>query len=294
MQPVRRSGYTIVELLVVLGIIGILLGLLIPAVAVVRDRALRAGCANNLRQIGLASHAYQSSFGCFPPLSRPSAEGPKSGLLGWQVLILPQLEQEAHYRTAMEASASEPDVFKNPPHTGSTAIVPTYVCSADARLLAPIRISQGFLSALTSYVGIAGAPGHTGIFDGDGTKLSEILDGLGNTIMVSERPPPQDASAGPWYFGFAGMGGNGPNITMALSEPQAHPFLDPGGCRPGGFPLGPGRLDNPCDRFHLWSLHKGGANFLFCDGAVRFLPYSAHSMMEALASRAGHEIVELP
>jgi prepilin-type processing-associated H-X9-DG protein len=294
MQPVRRSGHTIVELLVVLGIIGGLLGLLIPAVAVVRDRALRAGCANNLRQIGLAMEAYHTSFGHFPAHAINTDKGAQKGQLGWQVIILPQLEQEPLYRTAMEAGSAEPDVFKNPPHTGITAIVPTYVCSSDGRLLSPMKNAEGFLSAFTSYIGIFGSPGQTGAFGGEGTKAAEILDGLGNTIMVSERPPPKDGSAGPWYFGFAGFSGSGPNVGMALSEPQAHPFLDPGGCRPGGFPLGPGSLDNPCDRFHLWSLHKGGANFLFCDGTVRFLPYSAHSLMEALASRAGQEIVELP
>ncbi len=58
--------------------------------------------------------------------------------------------------------------------------------------------------------------------------------------------------------------------------------------------FGPGRLDNPCDRLHLWSLHPGGANFLFADGSVRFLPYSARNVLDALASIQGGEVVEVP
>ena len=58
--------------------------------------------------------------------------------------------------------------------------------------------------------------------------------------------------------------------------------------------LGPGRLDNPCDRYHFWSLHPGGGNWLFADGSVRFLSYSADPIMPALATRAGGEVVPLP
>jgi prepilin-type processing-associated H-X9-DG protein len=65
-------------------------------------------------------------------------------------------------------------------------------------------------------------------------------------------------------------------------------------CLPGPYAFASGDLNNQCDMFHFWSLHPGGANFLFADGTVRFLHYSAAPIMPALASRAGGEVVNVP
>jgi prepilin-type processing-associated H-X9-DG protein len=73
---------------------------------------------------------------------------------------------------------------------------------------------------------------------------------------------------------------------------QAYP--DAVDCGPGPFSFHAGELAEECDQFHFWSLHRGGANFLFVDGTVQFLAYSADAVLPGLATRAGGEVVELP
>jgi len=87
MKPFSRRGFTLIELLVVIAIIAVLIALLLPAVQSAREAARRAKCLNNLKQVGLAMHNYESSHGSFPP-------GCKSSNFGtWLVFTLPYLEQ---------------------------------------------------------------------------------------------------------------------------------------------------------------------------------------------------------
>jgi prepilin-type N-terminal cleavage/methylation domain-containing protein len=88
-----RPGFTLIELLVVIAVIGVLIGLLLPAVQAAREAASRTKCANNLKQIGLAVRLYENSHECLPPSRRTIAESPT-----WAWLILPYLEQENLYR----------------------------------------------------------------------------------------------------------------------------------------------------------------------------------------------------
>jgi prepilin-type processing-associated H-X9-DG protein len=65
-------------------------------------------------------------------------------------------------------------------------------------------------------------------------------------------------------------------------------------CPSNGYRFVPGRPGSQCDVYHFWSLHPGGANWLFADGSVRFLRYDADSVLPALATRAGGETASLP
>jgi len=85
----RARGFTLVELLVVIAIIGVLVALLLPAVQAAREAARRTQCANNLKQIGLATHNFEDTFKALPPLRIAGAEGWAT----YWVLIMPYMEQ---------------------------------------------------------------------------------------------------------------------------------------------------------------------------------------------------------
>lgn len=296
-----RAGFTLVELLVAIGIIGVLTGLALPAVQQVREAAARTQCQNNLKQIGLALHHYHDAHGRFPPQPTENGALDPNALLSWMALILPQIEQDALYRVSDRACRVDRNTMNNPPHVGFATVIGTFLCPKDGRTT-PLTDRWGTTAAFTTYLGVSGtAPigdrgpqaGMLGV--GEGVTLSQVTDGTSSTVMVGERPPPDSLQGGWWYpYLLANtVGLRGPNNFYWFGNFQLWLRDDECGQARHGY-FGPGRLDNPCDRYHWWSLHPGGGNWLFADGSVRFLSYLADPIMPALATRAGGEPVALP
>jgi prepilin-type N-terminal cleavage/methylation domain-containing protein/prepilin-type processing-associated H-X9-DG protein len=331
LNPPRRCGFTLLELLVVLAIIGVLVALLLPAVQQVRSAAARIQCANNLRQIGLGLHHYHDNYGSFPPArdncwgSNAPPAGPvqKYWRISWMGRILPYIEQ-GNLWASTEAAANDSTVPapwpryepydgwpSNYRYNAIDTVVPLYACPADGRTSQVQLVTGGFNvppfpMALTSYLGVSGT--NHRLKDGlfypvqnltgqcpPGVPIADITDGTSQTLMVGERPPPQNMNSGWWFCGDGVTGDGETDVVLGVREMLDDPAaVSPAQCPSGPYHFTPGRIDNICDMLHFWSLHSGGANFLFADGSVHFVSYSTDGILPGLATRAGGEVVEWP
>src|SRR4051812_6508501 len=153
-SPSRRA-FTLIELLVVIAIIAVLIGLLLPAVQKVRAAAARMQCANNLKQIGLAMHNHESTYGYFPTSGAESAAFGMTGVgfetMGWAYQLLPYVEQDNLHKIG---ETSGP--YNWNPTLGKAMVevpVKTYLCPARGG-----RTSQampwGSVYAMSDYAGV--------------------------------------------------------------------------------------------------------------------------------------------
>jgi len=291
-----KPAFTLVELLVVIGILATLIGLLLPAVQRIREAAARLKCQNNLRQLGLALHHYHDARSALPPGITSIRPGEPFPRMSWTARLLPYVEQDGMWRQAEQAYRLDLVPSHNPPHTGFATPMAVYSCPLDPRMSEAQPTHQGRVAALTSYVGNLGLDyrGTEGVLFRDSrVQLTDIRDGTSHTIAVGERPPSADAWYGWWYAGFGQFGTGSLDMLIGAREINAggiHLYM----CPPGPHRFAPGSLDDQCSTLHYWSLHTGGGNFLFADGSVRFLRYSADQVLPALATRNGGEVVGVP
>lgn len=291
-----HRGMTLIELIVVIAIIAVLIALLLPAVQRVRDSANRTRCTNNLHQIGLALHNYADVNQYLPPGVSYRDEADPFPFMSWSTRLLPFVEQEAQWKLAVQAFAQNKWFEDNPPHVGFATAMNIYACPADPRTL-NVGMARGKLRVgLTSYLGVSGSNQFrkNGIlYLNSSIRLTDIKDGSSNTLLVGERPPSADETLGWWYAGWGQSKDGSGDTVLSVRERNVSNYGF--GCPVGPYLFGPGRVQNQCDAFHFWSLHiGGGANFLFADGGVHFVPYAAAPIMPALATRAGGEAVDLP
>jgi prepilin-type N-terminal cleavage/methylation domain-containing protein/prepilin-type processing-associated H-X9-DG protein len=294
-----HKGYTLIELLVVIAIIAILIGLLLPAVQKIRAAADRIRCANNLKQVGLAAHAYHADHDAFPA-ALALGSGVRQPYLSWLARLLPYLEQDAMWRATEEDFVRYPNPFSAaPPHRMRDRPVAIFSCPADFRVstawtvYSPIT-NQPSRVALTSYLGNSGTAGRRRdgvLFLNSRVAIDHISDGASNTLFAGERPPSYDIQWGWWYVG-AGSDNEGTlDVVLGAAERS---FLPDTACGLGPAVFSPGAFRDECATFHHWSPHPGGAHFGLCDGSVRFLTYASAPVLPALATRAGGEVASLP
>ena len=293
----RRTGVSLIQTLVVVAITGVLVGLTLAGVQRVRASAARAQCQNNLRQIGLGLANHHTAHGRLPVGVTKTANAESFPLMSWQTRLLPFIEQEAVWRQAIEAIRTHPQTFSDdPPHPFAT-VIPTYGCPADPRVREPVMARGRLRVALTSYLGSAGTR-HSRrdgvLFRDSKVRFADLTDGTSNTLLAGERPPSPDMWVGWWYAGY-GIDYNG-TADLVLGVRERNSVTDPAfpDCGQGFAHYRPGRFDAMCDVMHFWSPRPGGGNFLFADGSVRFLVYSADDILPALATRAGGETVTVP
>jgi prepilin-type N-terminal cleavage/methylation domain-containing protein/prepilin-type processing-associated H-X9-DG protein len=198
-----RAGFTLVELLVAIAIIGILVALLLPAIQQARESARRMHCANNLKQLALATHGYTDMHGKLPPsgiveektLSSQGHVYPvfdqRSGkMFSWAVLLLPFVEENNLYNLFDQSKTILEQPNEPQQHT-----VPTYLCPSDAARSAFYadpeftgnkRFAKGNYAAYVSPMHSDLQLLYPGALVSTGQKLSRITDGLSKTIIFSE------------------------------------------------------------------------------------------------------------
>jgi prepilin-type N-terminal cleavage/methylation domain-containing protein len=189
-----RDGFTLLELLVVVAIIGVLLSLLVPAVQMVRESAARAQCQNNLKQLALAVHHYHDANNCRFPPGIGFTGGQQTGPYGTCFFhMLPYIEQKPLYDLARAPGAPIWGAWNPPNNPIYSHVIPILLCPTN-----PTVDSTGTVQALGTLWGASTYGANAQDFcktDADGTlinpqdgrNLLSIPDGTSNTILFAER-----------------------------------------------------------------------------------------------------------
>lgn len=262
--------------------------------------------------------------------TNPKLRRPPHPYLSWRGYLLPFLDQDNLWQQTDSAFASGTDFWHNPPHIGLSMVMPIYTCPSDPRQTQtyPVPtedeygggVAGGFIDmphvALSGYFAVNG----TNLLSRDGAfvvnetvRIVDIRDGTSNTLLIGERPAVEPNVFGWWYAGVGQFVPDRPGSRHSVLQERLHyegyftgsaaqtlgaaeinmqssGYSAYDNCPPGPYTYRRGDSRNPCDAFHFWSQHPGGANFAFADGSVHFLNYGIGANLVKLATRNGREV----
>ncbi|MEZ6132222.1 MAG: DUF1559 domain-containing protein [Planctomycetaceae bacterium] len=264
------TGFTLVELLVVISIISILVALLLPAVQQAREAARRTQCKNNLAELSIGLHSYQQSFNMLPPgvvnPTGPIMNAENGYHMSWLVQLLPQIDQSPLFQKIdfnVSAYAAENHQFRG-------MFINVTRCPSD------IDLTTGDPVVSSSYAGCIG--GENVPIDKDNSGLlflnssvgyEQIRDGASNTLLLGERTL-DDIPLKPDLGWMSGTAATLRNTGVAINADRQSGILN---AYAGGFdpntPHEPPPEELSTGGFS--SRHTGGFQSALADGSVRFI-----------------------
>ena len=320
-----RSAFTLIELLIVIAIVSMLIALLLPAVQAAREASRRSACSNNLKQIALAMHNFESVKGHFPGSGlKPPAVGQESQwAFSVHAQILPFMEDEAlqkiiDFKNPLMTGTGGSQALSPPQAQAAATVVSVFLCPSDGQ--EPLFDFNGGRWAGNSYMVNAGSGGppyaFTSQLDGifwyqSKVKLKHITDGTSRTLLLSEAilgsnfnndgSTPNDRLR--QYASFGGTGAISDSICAGANRwfgnrggswIWGREFLTafntrqlPNGNVPDCTRSGSGWLA-------ARSFHPGGVNVVKCDGSITFITNEiTPSVWQAASTRQGKELLSL-
>jgi prepilin-type N-terminal cleavage/methylation domain-containing protein/prepilin-type processing-associated H-X9-DG protein len=312
-----QRGFTLVELLVVITIIGVLIALLLPAVQSARESARRSSCLNNIRQLAVAALNYHSTNGRFATglIAIDAGAGNFAGGTNLWVEMLPYLE-EANLKAKWDYDDYRKNIAGG--HTALSAqVLPILICPSDPlpvsrnqlQLDPPFEWMNG-LYGLGSYGGNAGVrsfgnsddpQSEDGVFfTRSRVRMAQVTDGASHTLLFGERSHEDFEFDGltlaidPSYHPLAGWGawcsaghefGSQADVMLGSIVPINYRVAPDSGTP--SWDMIDGRLSA------FGSGHPGGANFALADGSARFVAEDIPlEQLQALSTRAGGEVAD--